>query len=281
MGSPEFSWKLADHPRLPKGKTVVVVVLDGLGDANPDQYNCIHVADTLAMDSLKKYLSMFSSVLIWYPGYGKLCELPNDDDMGNSEVGHNALGAGRIYAQVSLYSECCRSFVPGNFTALMAYHVVVPFHHARRPCGRPYDRWGVDLTCVSFPYRVGHVGGPVVRGREDVAASCLPVVALDWSRVGAQGPNGAGADTTKQELGNSNGARADPTEQELGNWNGAGADPTEQELGNLNGAGADPTEQELGNLNGAGADPTEQELGNELVGFKYPETDPTKLGLGK
>ncbi|KAJ8458694.1 hypothetical protein OPV22_031620 [Ensete ventricosum] len=54
MGSPEFSWKLADHPRLPKGKTVVVVVLDGLGDANPDQYNCIHVADTLAMDSLKK-----------------------------------------------------------------------------------------------------------------------------------------------------------------------------------------------------------------------------------
>lgn len=25
--------------------------------------------------------------------------LPTDDDMGNSEVGHNALGAGRIYAQ--------------------------------------------------------------------------------------------------------------------------------------------------------------------------------------
>ncbi|RWV90981.1 hypothetical protein BHE74_00038569 [Ensete ventricosum] len=70
---------------------------------------------------------------------------------------------------MSLYSECCRSSVPGNLTALMAYHVVVPFHHARRPCGRPYDCWGVDLTCVSFPRRVGHVGGPVVRGREDVA----------------------------------------------------------------------------------------------------------------
>ena len=25
--------------------------------------------------------------------------LPSDDDMGNSEVGHNALGAGRIFAQ--------------------------------------------------------------------------------------------------------------------------------------------------------------------------------------
>ncbi|RRT41055.1 hypothetical protein B296_00036490 [Ensete ventricosum] len=104
MGSPEFSWKLADHPRLPKGKTVVVVVLDGLGDANPDQYNCIHVADTLAMDSLKK-------------------------------VGRTT--AGVLTLPVS---------------------------------GRPYDRWGVDLTCVSFPRRVGHVGGLVVRGREDVVA---------------------------------------------------------------------------------------------------------------
>lgn len=31
--------------------------------------------------------------------HGKAVGLPTDDDMGNSEVGHNALGAGRIYAQ--------------------------------------------------------------------------------------------------------------------------------------------------------------------------------------
>lgn len=55
MGSgSEFSWKLPDHPRLPKGRTVAVVVLDGWGEAEPDQYNCIHVADTPAMDSLRK-----------------------------------------------------------------------------------------------------------------------------------------------------------------------------------------------------------------------------------
>ncbi|RZR71268.1 hypothetical protein BHM03_00004269 [Ensete ventricosum] len=35
----------------------------------------------------------------------------------------------------NFYSECCRLFVPGNLTALMAYHVVVPFHHVCRPCG--------------------------------------------------------------------------------------------------------------------------------------------------
>ncbi|RWV81908.1 hypothetical protein GW17_00056633 [Ensete ventricosum] len=36
----------------------------------------------------------------------------------------------------SLYSGCCRSSVPGNLVALMAYHATVPFHHARRPCGK-------------------------------------------------------------------------------------------------------------------------------------------------
>lgn len=54
MGSPGFSWKLPDHPKLPKGKPVAVVVLDGWGEANPNEYNCIHTAETPAMDSLKK-----------------------------------------------------------------------------------------------------------------------------------------------------------------------------------------------------------------------------------
>lgn len=53
MGSKEVSWKLADHPKLPKGKLVAVVVLDGWGDASPGKYNCIHVAETPTMDSLK------------------------------------------------------------------------------------------------------------------------------------------------------------------------------------------------------------------------------------
>jgi hypothetical protein len=47
-------WKLADHPRLGKGKVVGVVVLDGWGEAPPDPFNCIHVADTHTMDALKK-----------------------------------------------------------------------------------------------------------------------------------------------------------------------------------------------------------------------------------
>ncbi|TKY69023.1 2,3-bisphosphoglycerate-independent phosphoglycerate mutase [Spatholobus suberectus] len=96
MGSAEFSWKLADHPKLPKGKQVAVVVLDGWGEAIPNQYNCIHIADTPTMDSLKNGAPNHWRLV---KAHGKAVGLPTDDDMGNSEVGHNALGAGRIYAQ--------------------------------------------------------------------------------------------------------------------------------------------------------------------------------------
>ncbi|GFZ05492.1 phosphoglycerate mutase, 2,3-bisphosphoglycerate-independent [Actinidia rufa] len=84
MGSSGFSWKLEDHPKLEKGKILAMVVLDGWGEANPDQYNCIHGAP----DRWRLVRA-----------HGKAVGLPTEDDMGNSEVGHNALGAGRIYAQ--------------------------------------------------------------------------------------------------------------------------------------------------------------------------------------
>ncbi|XP_074268937.1 2,3-bisphosphoglycerate-independent phosphoglycerate mutase-like [Silene latifolia] len=96
MASSEECWKLADHPKLEKGKTVAVVVLDGWGESKPDPYNCIHLAHTPTMDSLK-----LGAPDKWrlIKAHGTAVGLPTDDDMGNSEVGHNALGAGRIYAQ--------------------------------------------------------------------------------------------------------------------------------------------------------------------------------------
>ncbi|KAI6698751.1 hypothetical protein NL676_018870 [Syzygium grande] len=96
MGGSGFSWTLADHPKLPKGKTIALVVLDGWGEAKPDQYNCIHVAETPTMDSLKKGAPEKWRLV---RAHGTAVGLPTEDDMGNSEVGHNALGAGRIFAQ--------------------------------------------------------------------------------------------------------------------------------------------------------------------------------------
>ncbi|KAH1095982.1 hypothetical protein J1N35_012903 [Gossypium stocksii] len=94
--SGQVSFKLEDHPKLPKGKRIAVVVLDGWGEYKPDQYNCIHVAQTPTMDSLKQGAPDRWRLV---RAHGNAVGLPTEDDMGNSEVGHNALGAGRIFAQ--------------------------------------------------------------------------------------------------------------------------------------------------------------------------------------
>lgn len=68
MGSSGFSWKLNDHPKLPKEKIIAMIVLDGWGEAKPDQYNCIHIAETPTMDSFKKVIikSRFSFFLFFF-----------------------------------------------------------------------------------------------------------------------------------------------------------------------------------------------------------------------
>ena len=77
----------------PKGP-VVLVVMDGVGRGTGDEADAVQIAATPTLDRL------------WVPGvrcelraHGKAVGLPSDDDMGNSEVGHNALGAGKVYAQ--------------------------------------------------------------------------------------------------------------------------------------------------------------------------------------
>ena len=82
--------------RPPKGP-VVCVVMDGVGRGAGDEADAVAIAATPTLDRL------------WVPGvrcellaHGKAVGLPSDDDMGNSEVGHNALGAGKIYAQGAL-----------------------------------------------------------------------------------------------------------------------------------------------------------------------------------
>lgn len=95
-GSAPDSWTLPPHPKIPKGKTLAVVVLDGWGEQVPDQYNAIHVAHTPTMDALKKGAPKHWRLV---KAHGPAVGLPTEDDMGNSEVGHNALGAGRIFEQ--------------------------------------------------------------------------------------------------------------------------------------------------------------------------------------
>ena len=86
---------LAAHPLItPPPGPVVLVVLDGVGLGPLDEGNAWHLARTPVLDQLVT-TRLYGSIL----AHGKAVGLPSDDDLGNSEVGHNALGAGRIFDQ--------------------------------------------------------------------------------------------------------------------------------------------------------------------------------------
>jgi 2,3-bisphosphoglycerate-independent phosphoglycerate mutase len=114
------SLELARHRILtgPKGP-LVLVVMDGVGVGRGDEADAVKLATTPVLDSL------------WVPGssttlraHGIAVGLPSDADMGNSEVGHNALGCGRVYDQgASLVDQAIASgriFAGETWKALIA-----------------------------------------------------------------------------------------------------------------------------------------------------------------
>ncbi len=73
---------------------VVFVIMDGVGIGKQDESDGVHMAYTPTLDLLFKE-PLFTQL----KAHGTAVGLPSDADMGNSEVGHNALGAGRIFSQ--------------------------------------------------------------------------------------------------------------------------------------------------------------------------------------
>lgn len=73
---------------------VLTVVMDGVGLAPDTVSNAVAEAYTPTLDML-----MAKYPMVTLKAHGTAVGLPSDDDMGNSEVGHNALGAGQVFAQ--------------------------------------------------------------------------------------------------------------------------------------------------------------------------------------
>ncbi len=73
---------------------VVVIVMDGYGIPSNEVGSAIAAARKPTLDALfARYPHMTLRA------HGTAVGMPSDDDMGNSEVGHNAIGAGQVYAQ--------------------------------------------------------------------------------------------------------------------------------------------------------------------------------------
>jgi 2,3-bisphosphoglycerate-independent phosphoglycerate mutase len=73
---------------------LLLIILDGVGLGRRDESDGVFLANTPCLDELIK-----SKLYTTLKAHGEAVGMPSDDDMGNSEVGHNALGAGRIFAQ--------------------------------------------------------------------------------------------------------------------------------------------------------------------------------------
>ena len=75
-------------------RPVVLVVMDGIGINESEFGNAVKAAYKPTLDDL---MANYPNTAI--KAHGLAVGLPSDDDMGNSEVGHNALGCGQIYSQ--------------------------------------------------------------------------------------------------------------------------------------------------------------------------------------
>ena len=75
-------------------KPILLVIMDGVGFSKTGLGDAVTLANTPTLDRL---LKTYPNARI--KAHGPAVGLPSDDDMGNSEVGHNALGCGQIYSQ--------------------------------------------------------------------------------------------------------------------------------------------------------------------------------------
>ncbi len=78
----------------PRPGPVVLCILDGVGIGDGEDHDAVATARTPTLDRLRE-----AGPYRTLKAHGTAVGLPSDGDMGNSEVGHNAMGAGRVFAQ--------------------------------------------------------------------------------------------------------------------------------------------------------------------------------------
>lgn len=75
-------------------RQVVLVVMDGVGKSATGLGDAVSQARIPTLNRLTE-----ACPITYLKAHGTAVGLPSDEDMGNSEVGHNALGCGQVYSQ--------------------------------------------------------------------------------------------------------------------------------------------------------------------------------------
>ncbi|MFW9930416.1 MAG: 2,3-bisphosphoglycerate-independent phosphoglycerate mutase [Candidatus Thorarchaeota archaeon] len=84
--------------KLKRKGSLLLIVMDGVGIGKKDKGDCVYNAQTPFLDEIKEWSkkhNLYTELL----AHGTYVGLPTDKDIGNSEVGHNAMGAGRVFFQ--------------------------------------------------------------------------------------------------------------------------------------------------------------------------------------
>ena len=85
---------LKKNSKIKRKGPVVLVIMDGVGFGKYTEGDGVAAAMTRTLTKLYK-----DNPWTKLQAHGVAVGLPSDEDMGNSEVGHNAMGCGRVFAQ--------------------------------------------------------------------------------------------------------------------------------------------------------------------------------------
>ncbi|MHA1490657.1 MAG: 2,3-bisphosphoglycerate-independent phosphoglycerate mutase [Promethearchaeota archaeon] len=77
---------------------LVLIIMDGIGIGRNDDSNAFYLSDTPFLNKLQTICTQ-KKLYAELKAHGTAVGLPTDNEMGNSEVGHNAIGAGNVVKQ--------------------------------------------------------------------------------------------------------------------------------------------------------------------------------------
>lgn len=151
---------------------VVTIVMDGVGLAPRDIGNAVAAARKPTLDRL---FARYPNTRL--RAHGTAVGLPSDDDMGNSEVGHNAIGAGQVYAQgAALVGNAISS---GSIWAGQAWREIV----AGAKAGRGVIHFLGLFSDGNVHSHIDHLKALVVRAKQEGIRAVRIHVLLDGRDV--------------------------------------------------------------------------------------------------
>ena len=151
---------------------VLTIVMDGVGLTAEGETNAISRA---YMPNLKRVMASYPTVKL--KAHGTAVGLPSDDDMGNSEVGHNALGSGQVFAQgAKLVSQSIES---GKMFASSAWKEIV----GNVKNGGTLHFLGL-FSDGNVHSHIDHLKAMLIRAKEDGVSKVRIHILLDGRDVG-------------------------------------------------------------------------------------------------